>query len=147
MIEVRILRSDEAPLLNGVAPGVFDETPDRELTAEFARDPRHHLAIALDAGVIVGMASGVHYVHPDKPPQMFVNEVGVSPAHEGRGVGRRLVGALLERARTLGCTEAWVLTDTDNVAAQRMYRAAGGVEEPSRPVMFTFPLNAPETAG
>ena len=54
---------------------------------------------------------------------------------------------IFERARTLGCTEAWVLTDTDNVAARRMYRAAGGVEEPSRPVMFTFPLNAPETAG
>jgi hypothetical protein len=32
------------------------------------------------------------------------------------------------------------LTDADNVAAQRLYRSAGGEAERERPVMFTFPL-------
>jgi ribosomal protein S18 acetylase RimI-like enzyme len=144
MVEVRMLEPGEASLLNGAAPGVFDESPDPRWTAEFAADSRHHLAVALDAGLVVGMASGVHYVHPDKPPQLWINEVGVSPAHQGQGLGKRLVAALLDRARALGCTEAWVLTETENAAAQRMYRAAGGCEEPARPVMFTFTLAATE---
>lgn len=56
------------------------------------------------------MASGIVYVHPDKPlqlfVQLFVNEVGVAGHAQGRGIGKRLVQALLERGRELGCTEA-----------------------------------------
>jgi aminoglycoside 6'-N-acetyltransferase I len=36
-------------------------------------------------GLVVGMASAFEYFHPGKPPQMFVNEVGVTPAHQRRG--------------------------------------------------------------
>ena len=71
------------------------------------------------------MASGVHYVHPDKAPQLFVNEVGVSASHRGKGIGRLMLQRLVERATELGCTEAWVLTDEDNAPANRLYAAAG----------------------
>lgn len=53
---------------------------DPTWSAEFLRDPRHHIAVAIEDGVVVGIASGVHYLHPDKPPELFVNEVGVAPA-------------------------------------------------------------------
>ena len=138
-VAVRLLGADDAPVLDRVADGVFDHAVHPRWCAEFLADPRHHLAVALDGQVVVGMASGVHYVHPDKAPQLFVNEVGVAPTHEGRGIGRRLVAALLAHARTLGCTEAWVLTSPDNAAARRMYGVAGAIEdEPT--MMLTFPL-------
>jgi aminoglycoside 6'-N-acetyltransferase I len=86
------------------------------------------------------MASGVHYVHPDKPPELWVNEVAVAPTHQGHGVGRQVLFALLAHARTLGCREAWVLTSYDNAAARRMYAAAGGAEEQEAPLMITFDL-------
>ena len=57
-------------------------------TAEFLADSRHHLAVAVDEGRVVGMASAVHYVHPDKPPELWINEVGVAPTHRGLGIGR-----------------------------------------------------------
>ena len=88
---------------------------------------------------MVGFASGVHYLHPDKPPQMFVNEVGVSPAHQGRGLGKSVLQALLEKARALGCTEAWVLTDRGNLSAMRLYGGAGGRDDGDS-MMWTFPL-------
>src|SRR5262245_22590933 len=108
-------------MLDNVAPGVFDDPIDWPATRAFLSDPRHHLAVALDANVVVGFASAVHYVHPDKPtPELWINEVGVAQTHQGRGVGKALIAALLELGRALGCAEAWVLTDRDNERAMRL---------------------------
>src|SRR5215213_10121352 len=138
-VTVRILGRGESHVLDDVAPDVFDHPIDPRSRAEFFSDPRHHLAVAIDDGVVVGMASGVHYVHPDKAPELWVNEVGVKPTHQGRGLGRRILAALLARGRALGCGEAWLLTDAENAAARRMYAAAGGVEARNQ-VMITFAL-------
>ena len=86
------------------------------------------------------MASAVHYVHPDKPPELWINEVGVAPTHRGLGIGRRLLEALFERGRALGCRQAWVGTEASNTAARRLYAAAGGVEAPEPFVMVEFRL-------
>ncbi len=142
-VTIRLLGPDGAAVLDRVASDVFDFAVDARWTAEFFADPRHHLVVALDGDTVVGIASGVHYVHPDKPPELFVNEVGVAPTHQGQGIGRQLMQALLARGRELGCREAWVLTDETNVAARRLYAAAGGVEAPKRLVMVSFRL-APE---
>jgi len=136
--EIRLLEAHEAAVLDRVARGVFDNDLDPQCTAEFFADPRHHLAVAIEDGVVVGMASGVHYVHPDKPPQLFINEVGVAPTHQGRGLGRQLVDVLVRHATDLQCTEAWVLTDRTNVVAQRLYEGAGGETPPDQCMMYTI---------
>ncbi len=139
-VDVRILGPDEGDLLRRVAPEVFDHDVDRGLTEEFLRDPRHHLAVAMDGGLIVGFASAVHYVHPDKPAELWVNEVGVAPTHRRLGLGQRLLESLFARGASLGCREAWVLTSPANYGAMRLYESAGGrvLEDP--PAMFTFRL-------
>ena len=136
--EVRVLAPHEAAVLDRLAPGVFDNDVDPLLRSEFFADPRHHLAVAIEDGVVVGMASAVHYVHPDKPAQLFINEVGVAPSHQRRGFGRRLVDVLVRLATDLQCTEAWVLTDRENVIAQRLYEGAGGETPPDQCIMYTI---------
>jgi ribosomal protein S18 acetylase RimI-like enzyme len=141
VVRIRILSAREHAVLQNVASDVFDDAVDASLAQEFLVDPRHHLAVALtEAGQVVGMASGVHYVHPDKAPQMFINEVGVSGHYEGQGIGKRLLAALLQRASELGCTAAWTATEPDNAKAQALYSRAGGVKESTPVIMFTFPL-------
>jgi GNAT superfamily N-acetyltransferase len=138
-MEFRLADPQDAAALASAADDVFDYLVDASLTAEFLSDPRHHLAIAIDEGRIVGMASGVHYIHPDKAPELWVNEVGVAPSHRGRGVGRRILAVLLDHGRTLGCGEAWLLTEDANAAARRMYAAVGGRESATQ-IMITFDL-------
>lgn len=141
MVTVRLLRSDEADVLRHVAPDVFDHAIDSVQTDAFFADSRHHLAVALDDSLVVGMASAVEYFHPDKPPTLWINEVGVAPDYQRCGLGKRLVAVLLEHARALGCTEAWVGTEVENEAARQLYVASGGgTGEPF--VMYTFPLGA-----
>lgn len=137
-ITVRMLDAGEAAVLDRVADDVFDNAVDARWTAEFFADPRHHLAVAMEGGAVVGFASGVHYVHPDKPPELFVDEVGVAGTHQGRGIARRLMETLLEHGRALGCVQAWVGTDHDNAAANRLYASVGGVPEPF--VLYAFDL-------
>ncbi len=139
--EVRLLGVGDEALLADVAPDVFDNPVQPRLAAEFLADPRHHLAVALDAGRIVGFASAVHYVHPDKPPDLWVNEVGVAPTHQRRGVATELLRALFDAGRAVGCGEAWVLTERSNVPAMRLYGALGGLEATDDTVMFEFPLD------
>ena len=138
--EVRILTPADRPILDTVASDVFDHALNPALVAEFLNDPRHHLAVALDDDQVVGFASGVHYVHPDKPPEMWINEVGVAPTHHGRGIGKAVVRELLRHAKSLGCREAWVLTERTNDAAMRLYASAGGNQAEGDQVMFNFDL-------
>ena len=140
-VEIRLLGSSDAGALTRVAPGVFDHDVDPGLSAEFLQDPRHHLAVAIDAGTVVGFATAVHYVHPDKPAELWINEVGVAPTHQRQGLGQRLLRAVFEHGRKLGCREAWVLTSPANLAAMRLYGAAGGKEMSEAPAMFTFRLD------
>jgi ribosomal protein S18 acetylase RimI-like enzyme len=141
MAEIRILDSRDDAVLRNVAPGVFDNAVDPALVAEFLHDKRHHVAVAIDQGQVVGFASGVHYVHPDKPAELFINEVAVAPSHHRRGIGKAVIGALLQHASGLGCREAWVLTDRSNEAAMHLYASTGGDPGPHDHVMFTYFLN------
>jgi aminoglycoside 6'-N-acetyltransferase I len=139
-VAVRVLGRDERAVLDAVAADVFDGPVDPRWAAEFLSDPRHHLAVAVAGGVVVGMASGVHYVHPDKPPELWVNEVGVAPPYQNRGVGRQLLRALFARGREVGCAKGWVGTEVGNAAARRLYRAVGGVEDVEPFVLVSFSL-------
>ncbi len=140
-VTIRLLGPDDAPVLERVAPGVFDNDVHPRWTAEFFRDPRHHLTVALGGEQVVGMASALHYVHPDKPPELYINEVGVAPAYRNQGVGRGLLKALLAHGKTLGCAEAWLGTERTNTAARRMYAAVGGEEEDEDTVIVWFDLD------
>jgi ribosomal protein S18 acetylase RimI-like enzyme len=127
-IEIKVLRrGDESTLIN-VAAEVFDNPIDADLTAEFLGDPRHHLAVVIDDGLVVGFASAIHYVHPDEPPQLWINEVAVAPKYRHRGLGTAVLRSLFEVGQTHNYTVAWVLTDRTNVAAMGLYRSVGGTE-------------------
>ena len=138
-IELRLLGPDDAHVLDHVAEDVFDHPVDPRWTRAFLTDTRHHMVVALDDGCVVGMISAVDYVHPDKAPQLWINEVGVAPSHQRHGIGRRLLDAMLEHGRALGCTEAWLGTEETNVAARRLYESTGAEPEPF--LLYAFPLH------
>jgi aminoglycoside 6'-N-acetyltransferase I len=139
--QVRVLTQGDEDALNNIAPGVFDKTINPALTREFLADPRHHLAVALESGVVVGMASAVDYMHPDKPRELWINEVGVAEPHRGRGIAKRLLQALFEVGRGLGCRQAWVLTNRSNAPAMQLYSSGGGSIDADDTIMFTFHLD------
>jgi len=137
-VTIRRLGPDDARALDVVANEVFDHRVDPALACEFLADPRHHLVVACAGPTVVGMATALHYVHPDKPAELWINEIGVAPPYRRRGIGMRLIEALFAHGRSIGCREAWLGTDESNVAARRLYAKARGREEAMVYVTFAI---------
>ena len=141
MVEIKLLRATDADVLHNVAEDVFDDPIVEASSKEFVNDPRHRIVVALDDRLVVGFVSAVIYIHPDKPaPELWINEIGVTPPYHNQGIGKRLMQAILEEGRKAGCSEAWVLTDRDNHPAMAMYKAVGGEEHSPDSVMFSYKL-------
>jgi aminoglycoside 6'-N-acetyltransferase I len=140
-IEVRQLTPSDLARVMRASEGVFDNAIVPARAAEFLSDPRHLLIAALDGDRIVGFASAVVYVHPDKAqPELWINEVGVAETHHRRGIGRRLMQETIEAARHAGCSVVWVQTEADNTAARALYRATGA-EEKSGVILYEIKLS------
>ena len=137
---IELLESDDIDALERVADGVFDSPIQASLAAEFLADPRHHLAVAIRDGTVIGFASAIHYVHPDKPAELWINEIGVAPSERDRGIGSKLMRVLFRLAADLGCTQAWVLAEPGNLGARQFYRSLGGSEAPA--IMSSFDTSA-----
>lgn len=142
-IEIMQLGPADVSVLDHVAEDVFDNAIDPVRARDFLNTQNHVMFVARADGadgVVVGIASGVVMQHPDKPPQLFVNEVGVGPAWQRRGIATRLVEALLNYGRHQGCNEAWLGTELDNIAARGLYQALAPREEEEF-VLYTFELD------
>jgi aminoglycoside 6'-N-acetyltransferase I len=139
---IKILSKNDLPLLMNVAEDVFDNPIDATFAQEFLDDPRHHIVTAISDGVVVGFASAIHYVHPDKPPELWINEVGVASSHQRQGIGKAILKELLQLGRGLGCKNAWVLTDRSNEPANRLYMSAGGQVDSGETVLYEFDIGA-----
>ncbi len=137
-IQLKLATTQDLIAMEQVGDLLFDHPVKRNRAIEFLKDSRHHLVLAYHNDAIVGMASGFHYVHPDKDPTLFINEVGVIDTYQNKGIGRQIVKYLCTYAQQLGCKEAWVATENSNPAARKAYAAAGGVEDKSPIVLINF---------
>lgn len=108
--------------------GVFDNPVDPVQLAAFVADGGHEMVFATIGVQVVGMASGSVMLHPDKPPQFFINEVGVLDDQRRQGIATGLTRMLMQIARDRGCQGIWLATETDNVAARGLYRKLDGRE-------------------
>jgi aminoglycoside 6'-N-acetyltransferase I len=141
-IEVRLVAADEAELFDRVAEEVFDEAVDPARLAAYLAMPGHHMVVALDQGTIVGQVAAVVHRHPDKPTELYIDEVGVADGYRWRGIARRMLGVMLAYGKAIGCEEAWVGTEPDNLPAKALYeqRRGKGDDEAEEFVMYVFKL-------
>ncbi len=101
--------------------------------------------LAVEDGEVIGMSSGVEYFHPDKPAQLWINEVGTGSAHRRKGVGRALTQALVNEAEARGCICAWLGTDHDNTPAQACFGSVPDGEPPTRFLLYEWDLEDDDT--
>lgn len=138
MFTLKKLTKTDLHLLMNVVDDVFDNSVNENFSAEFLNDPRHHIIVALIDNQVIGFASAVHYIHPDKPTELWINEVGVASQHHNKGIAKAILQELFEVGKSLGCSVAWVLTEDDNLPANKLYQSVSG--EKSETVLYEFKL-------
>jgi len=138
LIEVVRLTSDDATLLTNVADSVFDEAIDPGRADVFLADSSHLLVVALDGDLVVGQCAAVITRHPDRPSDLYLDDLAVTPSHQRQGIARRMVDEMIDWGRSLNCKTAWLLTGSDNAAARAFYEAQGAKAVPV--TMFEYDL-------
>jgi aminoglycoside 6'-N-acetyltransferase I len=140
-MEIRRLFPGDDALVKRVAENVFDEPVMPDRLAGYLASPGHFMIVALFDDMVVGQCAAVIHRHPDKVSELYIDEVGVAPAFQRRGIATRMLDAMFELGREHGCKETWVGTEPDNVAARALYEAR---KEPHGPaeefVMYGYEL-------
>lgn len=126
---VKRLSSADAALFANVAPDVFDEPVDPVRLAAYLAEPGHIMVLAFDGDLVIGQCAGVLHRHPDKPTELYVDEVGTASTHRRQGVARAMLDELFRWGREAGCEEAWLGTELDNDAANALYRGYKPLED------------------
>ena len=139
-VEIRRLRAGDERVLERVADEVFDEPIDSARLQAYLAEPGHYMIVAIADGVVVGQCAAVMHRHPDKATELYIDEVGVTPAMQRQGIARQMLNAMYALGRELGCEETWVGTENDNAAANGLYRSYGVEGEPF--VMYLMELVA-----
>lgn len=127
-METRLLQPSDLDLLLNIRRGIFDNPVDPAQARAFLASDLHQIVVGFVDGEAVAFASGTVLLHPDKPPSLFINEVGTHEDHRRCGHGTAVTRALIEHARSRGCMGIWLATEPDNSAALALYRAMGGEE-------------------
>jgi ribosomal protein S18 acetylase RimI-like enzyme len=71
----------------------------------------------------------------------YLEELYVVPSRRGKGIGRALLGAAMEMARSEGATQMELGTSEDDTAARALYESAGFTNRegsPDGPVMLFY---------
>lgn len=107
----------EAQLFDG-----DDPWPERAFRAELAAKHIRYVA-ARDGDKLVGYA-GIARLGRKEPYEYEIHTVGVDPAYQGRGVGKRMLTELLDHASG---GSVFLEVRTDNEPAIKLYESFGFV--------------------
>ena len=78
-VEIVRVTKDNTDVLGKVAPDVFDAAIEPKLLAGYVEESNHLMFVAVADGLVVGQLIGVVHRHPDKPAELYLDNLGVEP--------------------------------------------------------------------
>ena len=122
-IEIIQLSESNMDVLNNYDEDIFDEKIDTYSLAAMLKERNNILLVAVNEGVVIGQVLGVIHRHPDKPTELYIDDLGVSEKFQRRGVATRLIEQLYIIGIDRGCEEVWVATEPENEPAIKFYES------------------------
>ena len=101
----------------------------KALFAQFAKYPNYRLFVALADGVVVGSYAllVMHNLGHRGTPSAIAEDVVVSQAVQGRGIGRQMMQHAALQAREAACYKLALSSNNKRVDAHRFYASLGFV--------------------
>jgi len=134
-ILIRRARKSDLPAIKRLLAELINAMDDTECIdmrvapkawGHLLKDARSHFLVATAQGTPVGLINfTIRQTVLHRSPSAMIDELVVTKEYEGRGIGKQLVLAAIEKCRQLGCCEVEVSTEQTNVKARRFYRKCG----------------------
>ncbi len=121
-IGVRLLGPGDKELI-AAASHLFDHPPTPDQTTAFLTSDRDYIWVAYTDGEAVGFASATILLHPDKPPHLFLQELGVDEDHRRRGVATKIMETAIAFAGEMDLLPLWLAAEADDDQANTFYRS------------------------
>jgi len=110
-------------VLANVDGEIFDHDVDPALLTDYLKDPNHFMCVARLDDLVIGQARAMIHRHPDQARELYIDNVGVAPSHQRKGIATRLIEDLIHIGKEHGCHEIWLGTEPDNEPAKALYRS------------------------
>lgn len=143
-MEFRVADSGDIPALCELLGDLFGqeaefvpnrETQERGLEAIVEHPHVGQIFVAALNGNVVGMVNVLYTVSTALGSRVaLMEDMVVSPDARGLGIGSKLVEYAIAAAKAAGCSRIALLTDKENIAAQRFYERHGFVGSPMIPL-------------
>ncbi len=128
-VNIEQVTAENAAVLDNVAEDVFDAPVKDEYLSVFLADIGHVMIVAVENDMVVGKCTAIVHHRPDKPDELYIDEVDVTLALRKQGIGKMLIARMLELADEYGCAECWLGTEKDNLPAKALYESHGAQSE------------------
>lgn len=120
-IEIIQLSESNMDVLNNYDEDIFDEKIDSHRLAAMLKERSNILLVAVNEGIVIGQVLAAIHRHPDKPTELYIDDLGVSEKFQRRGIATRLIEQLYIIGMDRGCEEVWVATEPENEPAIKFY--------------------------
>jgi ribosomal protein S18 acetylase RimI-like enzyme len=107
--------------------GDFLSLEEQQCMIEGLRNhPKSIVLLAQDTGVFVGLLTAFeNFSTFTAKPMINIHDVFVFKAHRGKGVGRKLMNAIIDEAKRRQCSRITLEVRKDNLNAQNLYCSLG----------------------
>jgi len=93
---------------------------------QLLNDASSHFLVAAREGISVGFINfTIRQTVLHRSPSALIDELVVAREYQGKGVGKQLVLAAIEKCRHLGCCEVEVSAEKTNLEARKFYKKCG----------------------
>ncbi|SEI48382.1 N-acetylglutamate synthase, GNAT family [Azotobacter beijerinckii] len=143
-MEIRPATPADIPALCRLLDQLFAQeaefSPDRDaqqrgLAAIIEQPAAGEILLAEEDGQVLAMVNLLYTISTALgAPVALLEDMVVDAAARDRGLGTQLLEAAIATARSRGCRRITLLTDTDNLDAQRFYARRGFARSPMIPL-------------
>lgn len=138
-VAIRPATKDDLPFIKNLLQELMDAVKDTEgfdikqsvrNCESLIEDPANYVLIARDKDRVLGFINFTTrktIMHP--LPSGLIDELVVTKDSRSSGIGKRLILAVVDKCRELGCCEVEVSTEKINTNAREFYKSCGFDED------------------
>ena len=106
---------------------VLDDDAAQQVFAQFARYPNYRLFVAIEDSAVVGSYALLimHNLAHCGTPSAIAEDVVVTRASQGQGIGRQMMAHALSEARRAGCYKLALSSNRKRIQAHAFYESLG----------------------